>query len=90
MTAEEFLVEKYLAMEKKVKEMEEVIEDKDETIEQKRDEISEYENLIAILKKRLKKNEYGISIEFKNYYEEDREDIEFLRDFFELGIKGRK
>jgi hypothetical protein len=85
MTAEELLVERYLELEKKVAGLEEVIEDKEELLEQKRDEIFEYENLVSVLKKHLKRDKYGITIEFKSYIEEDREDIEFLSEFFELG-----
>jgi hypothetical protein len=85
MTAEELLVERFIAMEKKVADLEEVIEDKEELLEQKRDEIFEYENLVSVLKKHLKRDKYGFCISFNNYIEKDREDIEFLSEFFELG-----
>ena len=85
MTAEELLVERYLELEKKVEGLEKVVECNEEFIEQERDEISEYENLVSVLKKHLKKNEYGITIEFKNYIKEDKDDLDFLYDFFELG-----
>lgn len=85
MTAEELLVERFIAMEKKVADLEEVIEDKEELLDEKRDEVADYENLVSVLKKHLKKNEYGIFIEFRNYIEEDKDDLDFLCDFFELG-----
>ena len=84
MTAEELLVERYLELEKKAADLEEIIEDKVELLEQKRDEVADYENLVSVLKIHLKKNEYGIFIEFKNYIEADKDDLDFLCDFFEL------
>lgn len=85
MTVEELFVERYTQMEKKVADLEEVIEDKEELLEQKRDEVADYESLFCILKKHLKRDQYGISIELKNYIEADKDDIELLIDFFELG-----
>jgi hypothetical protein len=85
MTVEELFVERYIQMEKKVADLEEVIEDKEELLEQKRDEIFEYENLVSILKKHLSRDKYGITIELKNYIEKDKDDLDFLCDFFELG-----
>ncbi len=89
MTVEELFVERYIQMERKIADLEEVIEDKEELLEQKRDEVADYESLFCslfcILKKRLKRDQYGISIELKNYIEADKDDMELLIDFFELG-----
>jgi hypothetical protein len=85
MTAEEFLVERYLSLEKKVAELEEVIEDKEELIEQKKDEICEYENLVKTLSKYMKVSEISVNFYLCKNIAEDMEDIDFLREFFELG-----
>lgn len=85
MTAEEFLVERYLKLEKSVSDLEEVIEDKEELLEQKREEILEYEELVQVLSKYIKVNDSGVCFFLSSFIEEDRADIELLAEFFELG-----
>lgn len=84
MTAEEFLVERYLKLEKKVAELEEVIEDKEEVIDFKREEISEYEELVRVLSKYIKVGELGVSFYLSKNIEEDKADIDYLSSFFEI------
>lgn len=84
MTAEEFLVERYLKLEKKVADLEEVIEDKEELIDFKREEISEYEELVRVLSKYIKVGEFGVNFYLSKNIEEDKADIEYLSSFFEI------
>lgn len=84
MTAEEFLVERYLKLEKKVADLEEVIEDKEEVIDFKRDEISEYEELVRVLSKYIKVGELGVNFYLSKNIEEDKADIDYLSSFFEI------
>ena len=83
MRADEFVVERLIQTEKKVSDLEEVVEDLNEMLAIKRGELIEYQNLVEILKKRFKQDKYGISIELKNYIEDDKEDIEFVKAFLE-------
>jgi hypothetical protein len=84
MTAEEFLVERYLKLEKKVADLEEVIDDKEELIDFKREEISEYEELVRVLSKYIKVSELGVNFYLSKNIEEDKADIEYLSSFFEI------
>ena len=84
MRSDEFVVERLLSAEKKIEDLEEVVEDLNEMLACKRGEILEYKNFFEILKKRVKKDKYGIAIEFKNYIEDDKDDIEFVKAFFEI------
>ena len=84
MRAEELLVERYLEMEKKVENLKKVIEQNEESIEKKIDEIEDYETLFDILKSHLQFDKFGITIELKSYIEKDKDDLEILKDFFEL------
>jgi hypothetical protein len=85
MTADEFLVERYLKLEKTVEELEEVIDDKDELLDQKREEILEYQELVQVLSKYIKVNDSGVCFFLSNFIDDDRADIELLAEFFELG-----
>jgi hypothetical protein len=84
MTAEELLVERFLELERQAKDAKEAICNLEEEAAELREELEKYETLIAVLCSHLKNTPYGVSIDFKNYVEEDREDIEFLKDFFAI------
>jgi predicted nucleic acid-binding Zn-ribbon protein len=84
MTAEEFLVECYKQLKEDFDEANKTIEELREDIDGKNDKISNYENLIYVLQKHISVDKYGISIEFRNYKAEDKDDIEYLKDYFDV------
>ena len=83
MTAEEFLVEKYQQLEKRMAEAEEVIEDLHELNACKREEIEQFEKLINLLQSHFSKSASGIHFDFFNVASH-KDEIEFLKNFFDL------
>ena len=85
MTAEEFVVDCYKQLKKDFDEATKIINDLREDIEDKNEEISQYENLVSVLQNHLSVDKYGIiNIEFRNFKAEDKDDIEYLKDYFDV------
>lgn len=87
MRADEFLVEKYMTLEKKCAELELQIEDLEEENEKITEELADYDNLVNILAKYLVVKSYGIEFCLKDYKEQDYADIEYLKNYFEIKEK---
>lgn len=87
MRADELLVERFLELEKKLELSKKIIEDLQYDNETAQEELADYENLVRILSKYLKSTKYGVSFEIKNYIEEEKADIDYLANFFELDLK---
>ena len=84
MTAEEFVVDCYKQLKKDFDGAIKIIDELREDIEDKNEEISQYENLVSVLQKHISVDKYGINIEFRNYKAEDKDDIEYLKDYFDV------
>jgi uncharacterized protein YoxC len=87
MTAEELLVERFLELERKVKELEEDIETKQDDVDTAMEELADHDNLVQILSKYIKVTKYGVSFELRNYYEEEKADIDYLANYFDVEFK---
>lgn len=87
MTAEELLVERFLELEKKVLEKDNQIEDLQDDVDKAQEEIADFENLVHVLSKHINVTKYGVSFEFKNYIEEDKDDIDYLANYFDVEFK---
>lgn len=90
MRADEFLVERFLKLENNLREERNKAEDLQEDFENAQGEIADFENLVHILSKRIKVTKYGVSFEFKNYIEEEKSDIDYLANYFDLDFKEEK
>ncbi len=87
MTAEELLVDRFLELEKKIKLSKEAIKSLQEDNQSAQKEIADYTNLIFIISKYLKATKYGVSFELKNYVEEEKSDIDYLANYFDVKFK---
>lgn len=94
MRADELLVERFLELEKKYKERTKEQFDKIECLQDDFDnaqeEIADFENLVHILSKRMTVNKYGITFEFRNYVAEEKADIDYLANYFDVEFKEEK
>ena len=84
MRADEFLVERYLELEKKCKALEEKIQMMEDASEEAMEEVADYDNLVHILSKYLAVNKYTVTFELKKYVDEDKSDILYLKNYFDL------
>ena len=84
MTAEEFVVDCYKQLKKDFTEQLKSLTSCVRTLRTKNEEISKYENLVSVLQKHISVDKYGINIEFRNYKAEDKDDIEYLKDYFDV------
>lgn len=87
MRADEFLVERFLELEKNLREERNKAEDLQEDFENAQEEIADFENLVHILSKHINVTKYGVSFDFKNYIEEDKADIDYLANYFDVKFK---
>ena len=78
------MVERFLELEKKLREKRKQIDDLQEDLETAQEEIADFENLAHILSKYLKVSKYGVSFELRNYYEEEKADIDYLANYFDV------
>jgi hypothetical protein len=84
MRADELLVERFLDLEKKLREKQKQIDDLQEDVETAQEEIADFENLVHILSKYVKVSKYGVSLELRNYYEEEKADIDYLANYCDV------
>jgi phage regulator Rha-like protein len=84
MRADELLVERFLELEKKLKLAKKIIDDLKDDNETAKEELADYENLVRMLSKHLKVTKYGVFFEIKNYIEEEKADIDFLANYFDV------
>ena len=84
MRADEFLVEKYLELEKKYRGQRVQIEDLQDEVDTAQEELADFENLVHILSKHLTVSENGVSIYLSKFMTEDKADIEYLANYFDL------
>lgn len=84
MTAEELLVERFLELERKVKNLEEDIEIKQDEVDTAMEELADHDNLVQILSKYIKVTKYGVSFDLKNFIEDEKADIDYLYNYFDL------
>lgn len=87
MTAEEYLVDCYKQLKKEFDSAITLVENLREEIEEKNEEIIQYENLVSVIQKHLSSDKYGIDISFRNYKSEDKDDIEYLKDYFDVDFE---
>ena len=87
MRADEFLVEKYLELEKQYAEVTQKLFESFAEQEKLTEELADFENLVHILSKHLTVTKFGVLFEFKNYIEEDKADIEYLASYFDVEFK---
>ena len=87
MRADEFLVERFLELEKKLREKRKKIEDLQDENDYAQEELADFENLVNILSKYVKVSKYGVSIELRNYVEEEKADIDYLANYFDVEFK---
>ena len=87
MTAEEFVVDCYKQLRKDFEDAMKIIDELREDIEDKNEEISQYENLVSVLQNHISVDKYGITIDFRNYKSEDKDDIEYLKDYFDVDLE---
>lgn len=84
MRADELLVERFLGLEKEVREKDKQIEDLQDDVDTAQEELADFENLVHILSKYVKVSKYGVSFELRNYYEEEKADIDYLANYFDV------
>ena len=84
MTAEEFLINKYLEQEKELEAIKKENAELANALADASEEIADFEKLVDVLAKRVEVTKYGISIDLKNYIEDDKCDIDFLANYFEV------
>lgn len=84
MRADELLVERFLELEKKLELSKKVIEDLQYDNETAQEELADYENLVRVISKYLKVTKYGVSFEIKNYIEEEKADVDYLANYFDV------
>lgn len=87
MRADELLVERFLELEKKIKEEKERFEDLQNDYDNLQEELADYANLVNILSKYIKATRYSLCFELKNYIEEEKADIEYLSNYFDVEFK---
>lgn len=87
MRADEFLVERFLDLEKKLREKRKQMDDLQEDFETAQEEIADFENLVHILSKYVKVSKYGVSFELRNYFEEEKADIDYLANYFDVNFE---
>lgn len=84
MTAEEFLINKYLEQEKELEAIKKENAELANALADASEEIADFEKLVDVLAKRVEVTKYGISIDLKNYIADDKCDIDFLANYFEV------
>lgn len=84
MTAEEFLINRYLEQEKELADIKKENAELSIALADASEEIADFEKLVEVLAKRIEVTKYGISIELKNYIADDKCDIDFLANYFEV------
>lgn len=87
MRADELLVERFLELEKKVLEKDKQIEDLQDDVDTAQEELADFENLVHILSKYVKVSKYGVLFELRNYYEEEKADIDYLANYFDVNFE---
>ena len=87
MRADELLVERFLKLEKDVREKDKQIEDLQDDVDTAQEELADFENLVHILSKYVKVSKYGVSFELRNYYEEEKADIDYLSNYFDVNFE---
>lgn len=87
MRSDEFLVERYLLLEKNLKAAKEKCEDLQDDIDTAQEELADFENLVHILSKHIKVNKFGVVFELKSYVEDDKADIDYLANYFDVEVK---
>ena len=88
MRADELLVERFLKLEKDLVEKDKQIEDLQDDVDTAQEELADFENLVHILSKYVKVSKYGVSFELRNYYEEEKADIDYLANYFDVNFEG--
>lgn len=84
MRADEFVVERYIEAEKKLLKKDIEIEELEEQLEEVKEELADYTQLVHILSKYLKPREGSFYIYMSKYCEEEKLDMEYLANFFNL------
>ena len=84
MTAEELLVERFLEKEQKLEDAEMENLALEEALCDAQAEIADFERIVCIIAQRLKVSKYGVSFELKNYVAEEKADIDFLANYFDV------
>lgn len=87
MRADEFLVEKYLELEGVVENLKKENERLEAEKEVLLSDLSDFDNLVHILSKHISSNKYGVLFELKRYIETDREEIEYLANYFDVEVE---
>lgn len=87
MRSDEFLVERFLELEKKLREKRKKIEELQDDVYTAQEELADFENLVHILAKHIDVTKYEVSFVFKNYIEEDKADIDYLSNYFDVELK---
>lgn len=87
MRADEFLVERFIELERKAKNLEEDLEVKQDEVDTAQEELADFENLVHILSKYVKVSKYGVLFELRNYYEEEKADIDYLANYFDVDFE---
>lgn len=84
MRADEFLVERFQELEKKLHDMRKKNEDLQDDIDTAQEELADFENLVHILSKHLTVSEHGVSIYLSKFTTEDKADIDYLANYFDV------
>ena len=90
MTAEEFLINKYLEQEKELDDLKKENAELANALSDASEEIADFEKLVEVISNRLEVNKYGISMELKNYLADDKCDIDFLANYFEVDFEDEE
>lgn len=89
MRADEFLVERFLKMENKLKAEVGKCEELQADLEAAMEDIGDFEKLCQILAKNMKTNPYGVIFTIKNYTEDGAEDLEYLSNYFDIDLNEK-
>lgn len=81
MRADEFLVERYIDMEKRCNTLNKELEQSSEREEAMAEELADYEQFTHILQKHVKVHSYGVEIYFSTSREEDVHDLDYVKSF---------
>lgn len=90
MTAEEFLIDRYLKQEEEIECIKKENAELSIALADASEEISDFEKLVEVLCKHLEVTKYGISIDLKNYIADDKCDIDFLSNYFEVDFEDEE
>lgn len=85
MRADEFLVARYLDMEKRCRELEKKLEKSADREEALAEELADYDQLVQILQNHVKEHSYGVEIYFATMRENDIQDLDYVKSYLRIG-----